>query len=71
MPRREEPPAKKMPTLHETILVGLPKVAVERNEAKQANKPKTAREAITQKVANAPKPAEKAAPKKEPTLEPS
>jgi len=43
-----------MPTLHETILVGLPKVAVEGQRDKSANKPKTAREALAAKVSHAP-----------------
>lgn len=70
LPRREDPvPEKKLPTLHETILVGLPKVAVEKHQ-KQVDKPKTAREAITAKVAAAPKPVEKAAPKAEVVVDP-
>ncbi|MFO0554952.1 MAG: hypothetical protein U0271_41630 [Polyangiaceae bacterium] len=56
-PAPAHPPAK-LPTLHETILVGLPKVAVEARE-KQANKPKTAREALVQKT-HQPQPAPKA-----------
>lgn len=48
------PPAKKMPTLHETILVGLPKVAVEAQRDKSANKPKTAKEALAAKRAQQP-----------------
>lgn len=44
------PPAKKLPTLHETILVGLPKVAVEAQRDKSANKPKTAKEALVAKT---------------------
>lgn len=48
------PPAPKMPTLHETILVGLPKVAVEEQRDKSAHKPKTAREALAAKTAHAP-----------------
>jgi hypothetical protein len=44
-------PAPKMPTLHETILVGLPKVAVEAQRDKSANKPKTAKEAMRLKAA--------------------
>lgn len=48
------PPPKKMPTLHETILVGLPKVAVEAQRDKSANKPKTAKEALAAKRAQQP-----------------
>jgi hypothetical protein len=57
---------KKLPTLSETILVGLPKVAVEGQRDKSANKPKTAKEALAAKTAQVPakpaqdKPAEKA-----------
>ncbi len=49
----EPKPAPKMPTLHETILVGLPKVAVEAQRDKSANKPKTAKEALRLKAAQA------------------
>lgn len=49
----EPKPAPKMPTLHETILVGLPKVAVEAQRDKAANKPKTAKEALRLKAAQA------------------
>lgn len=71
VPRRPDPvPEKKLPTLHETILVGLPKVAVEKHQ-KQADKPKTAREAITAKVAAAPvKQQEKPAKKGELVVDP-
>ncbi|MFO0616762.1 MAG: hypothetical protein U0414_29480 [Polyangiaceae bacterium] len=64
-PRRPDPvPEKKLPTLSETILVGLPKVAVDKIEKSSSHKPKTAREAITAKVASAPaKPVEKPATK--------
>jgi hypothetical protein len=63
MKRREPPPAPapKVPTLHETILVGLPKVALERQRA-EAAKPKTAKEALIAKTAvAAPKPKVEAA----------
>jgi hypothetical protein len=64
-------PEKKLPTLHETILVGLPKVATHTPAERTAAKPKTAREAIAAKAAAAPKVAiEKAAPKGEVTLRP-
>jgi hypothetical protein len=49
----EPKPAPKMPTLHETILVGLPKVAVEAQRDKSANKPKTAKEAMRLKAGQA------------------
>ncbi len=64
-PPRPVPEAKKLPTLSETLLVGLPKVAVEGMRDKSANKPKTAKEALLAKAAQQPaKPApEKAAPK--------
>jgi hypothetical protein len=58
MKRREPPPppAPKVPTLHETILVGLPKVSLEKQRA-EAAKPKTAKEALIAKTAvAAPKP---------------
>ena len=64
------PSEKKLPTLHETILVGLPKVAHGAKADKAAQKPKTAREAITAKVSAAPKPVERAAPKGDVTLRP-
>lgn len=52
-PRRVVAPAPqpKLPTLHETILVGLPKVAVESQRDKSLNKPKTAKEALIAKAA--------------------
>lgn len=59
--RREPAPAPqpKVPTLHETILVGLPKVAVESQRERWANKPKTAKEALVAKTSQAkPKAAE-------------
>ncbi len=61
-PRAEE---KKLPTLSETLLVGLPKVAVEGQRDKSANKPKTAKEALLAKAGQpAAKPAQdKPAPK--------
>ena len=47
----------KLPTLHETILVGLPKVAAPGRKQESANKPKTAKEAMAAKNAQpAPKP---------------
>jgi hypothetical protein len=47
----------KLPTLHETILVGLPKVAAPGRKQDNANKPKTAKEALAAKTAQpAPKP---------------
>ena len=51
-PRRPEPPPApvKLPTLHETILVGLPRVSMEEQRAQSA-KPKTAKEALLQKTA--------------------
>ncbi|MBL8742487.1 MAG: hypothetical protein JNK04_15365 [Myxococcales bacterium] len=49
--------APKLPTLHETILVGLPKVAAPGRKQDNANKPKTAKEALAAKTAQpAPKP---------------
>ncbi|NUP12746.1 MAG: hypothetical protein HOW73_42440 [Polyangiaceae bacterium] len=55
--RPEPPPSQtKLPTLHETILVGLPKVAVEGQRDKSANKPKTAKEALAAKTAHVAKP---------------
>ncbi|HTJ83820.1 MAG TPA: hypothetical protein VL400_19005 [Polyangiaceae bacterium] len=48
------PSQPKTPTLHETILVGLPKVATVGNDKSQ-NKPKTAKEALAAKTAAAPK----------------
>ncbi|MBK6517590.1 MAG: hypothetical protein IPG04_26600 [Polyangiaceae bacterium] len=63
-PERAAPapaPQPKVPTLHETILVGLPKVAVESQRDKAANKPKTAKEALVAKTSSAkPKVAEAA-----------
>lgn len=58
LPKREAPPppVQKVPTLHETILVGLPKVAVEGQRDKSANKPKTAKEALMAKTAHTAKP---------------
>lgn len=65
------PSAPKLPTLHETILVGLPRVATQRQVDKSQNKPKTAKEALAAKAATgAPKP--KAEPAKgEVVLDPS
>ncbi|MBL9023745.1 MAG: hypothetical protein JNL21_16245 [Myxococcales bacterium] len=65
------PPQPKLPTLHETILVGLPRVAAQRQIDKSQNKPKTAKEALAAKAASgAPKP--KAEPAKgEVVLDPS
>lgn len=55
------PSQPKLPTLHETILVGLPKVAAQRAAEKAANKPKTAKEALAARAA-----AGAAKPKNEP-----
>lgn len=41
----------KLPTLHETILLGLPKVAAPGRKQDNANKPKTAKEALAAKAA--------------------
>ncbi len=50
-------PAPKLPTLSETILVGLPRVATQRkHEAKASSKPKTAKEALAAKTAAAARP---------------
>jgi hypothetical protein len=46
----------KLPTLHETILVGLPKVATQRKDDKIAQKPRTAKEALAAKAAASQKP---------------
>ncbi len=58
--QRIAPPAPvsqpKMPTLHETIMVGLPKVEAPGQRDKSANKPKTAKEALAAKTAHSQKP---------------
>jgi hypothetical protein len=64
-------PAPKLPTLHETILVGLPKVAVESKADKSANKPKTAKEALLAKAAAKPVEAPKAPAKPKLELDPA
>ena len=56
------PSQPRLPTMHETILVGLPRVAAAQRAAdKSANKPKTAKEALAARTQQAP-----AKPKTEP-----
>jgi hypothetical protein len=65
------PSAPKLPTLSETILVGLPRVATQRKEA-ESNKPKTAREALAAKAAaTAAKPTKAEPAKGEVVLDPT
>ncbi len=63
------PSAPKLPTLSETILVGLPRVATQRKEAEN-NKPKTAREALAAKTATSAKPTKAEPAKGEVVLDP-
>ncbi|NUO48642.1 MAG: hypothetical protein HOV80_07280, partial [Polyangiaceae bacterium] len=69
MPAPAPAPAPKLPTLHETILVGLPRVAAQRKEAENT-KPKTAREALAAKAATSAKPAKAEPAKGEVVLDP-
>ena len=52
-PEPPPPPPAKLPTLHETIMVGLPRVSLE-EQRERAAKPKTAKEALAAKTAAAP-----------------
>lgn len=64
------PVQPKLPTLHETILVGLPRVATARKES-DVQKPKTAREALAARAATSAKPAKAEPAKGEVVLDPS
>jgi len=65
LPHREippPPPAKKVPTVAETILLGLPKAKLDAQNAKDAQKPKTAKEALRAKTLGSSAGAAKAKP---------
>jgi hypothetical protein len=65
------PSQPKLPTMHETILVGLPRVAAQRAADKAANKPKTAKEALAARAAAGATKAKSEPAKGEVVLDPS